>query len=66
MLKKMVDYLMRNREVVTLVANGKASLVGVTMKEQQALIEIIGSPMLDTNQEQDQAQSCSASMHWYA
>jgi Bacillus competence pheromone ComX len=64
MLRKMVDYLMRNRDVVTLVANGKASLVGVTNKEQQALIEVIGGPLVDTKH--DQAQSSSPSMHWSA
>lgn len=64
MLRKMVDYLMRNRDVVTLVADGKASLLGVTNKEQQALIEVIGGPLIDSRQ--DQAQGSSQSMHWYA
>ncbi|TCZ78932.1 competence pheromone ComX [Paenibacillus albiflavus] len=63
-VKKMVDYLMRNREVVTLVANGRASLVGVTSKEQQALIEVIGSPLEDNRA--DSYKSSSHSMHWYA
>jgi len=42
MLKKMVSYLMENREVVSLVRNGQAMLVGVTPMQQQALIEVIG------------------------
>jgi len=42
MLKKMVNYLMENREVVSLVKSGQAALVGVTPMQQRALIEVIG------------------------
>lgn len=39
-LRKMVQYLMRNPDIVVLVANGQASLVGVSVIQQQALIEV--------------------------
>jgi hypothetical protein len=42
MLKKMVNFLMENREVVSLVKSGQAALVGVTPMQQRALIEVIG------------------------
>ena len=40
MLRKMVQYLMRNPDIVGLVASGQASLVGVSAIEQQALIDV--------------------------
>ncbi|WP_235857581.1 competence pheromone ComX [Paenibacillus albiflavus] len=36
----MVQYLIRNPDIVALVANGQASLVGVSAIQQQALIEV--------------------------
>jgi len=42
MLKQMVNYLMENREIVSLVKSGQAALVGVTPLQQKALIEVIG------------------------
>lgn len=67
MLKRMVDYLMRNKEVVTLVANGKASLIGVTAREQRALIEVIGSSEQELNQvSAHKVPNNTAAMHWYA
>jgi Bacillus competence pheromone ComX len=39
-LRKMVQYLMRNPDIVVLVANGQASLIGVSAIQQQALIEV--------------------------
>lgn len=41
MLKEMVAYLQGNRDVLALVGNGQASLIGVTTIEQKALIEVI-------------------------
>lgn len=61
MLKKMVSYLMHNREVVTLVANGRASLLGVTSKQQQALINVMGQDELP-----EDLRTQSPQMYWYA
>lgn len=61
MLKKMVSYLMHNREVVTLVANGRASLLGVTSKQQQALINVMGQDELP-----DDLRTQPPQMYWYA
>ncbi|TCZ76416.1 competence pheromone ComX [Paenibacillus albiflavus] len=38
----MVAYLQNNLEVVSLVRNGQASLVGVTPVQQKAIIEVVG------------------------
>lgn len=61
MLKKMVSYLMHNREVVTLVANGRASLLGVTSEQQQALINVMGQDELP-----EDLRNQSPQMYWYA
>lgn len=57
----MVSYLMHNREVVTLVANGRASLLGVTSKQQQALINVMGQDELP-----EDLRTQSPQMYWYA
>jgi Bacillus competence pheromone ComX len=42
MLKQMVAYLQGNKEILSLVRNGQASLVGVTPVQQKAILEVIG------------------------
>lgn len=42
MLKQMVTYLQSNKDILSLVRNGQASLVGVTPVQQKALLEVIG------------------------
>jgi len=42
MLKNMIAYLQNNLEVVSLVRNGQASLVGVTPIQQKAILEVVG------------------------
>lgn len=39
-MQKMISYLSQNPEVVELVKNGSASLVGVSQAEQQAIVEV--------------------------
>lgn len=43
MIQKMMSYLMNNREVATLVADGRASLVGVTPAQQKAMVDVLFS-----------------------
>lgn len=44
MLKKVIEYVMQNREVLQQVSAGNACLVGLTEIEQRAVVDVLQKP----------------------